>query len=145
MSKKNSITTILKKYKITLKEESFCQNYASSKEFFGNGTQSYIEAYDPVKVGNWYNTARSKSSILLTKVNILGYIDHLLELRGLNDPFVDKQLEFLITQHGDFGNKLGAIREYNKLKQRITEKIELDLPRRITKIIINPISNDKKK
>ena len=29
-----------------------------------------------------------------------------------------------MTQHADFGNKLGAIKEYNKLKQRIVDKID---------------------
>lgn len=96
----------------------FCQLYASSEEFFGNGTQSYIETYKPKRIGNWYNSARSSASDLLTNPNILRCINHLLEMRGLNDVFVDKQLEFLVTQHADFKSKLGAIREYNQLKKR---------------------------
>lgn len=103
------------------KQRKFCEYYASSEEFFGNGTQSYIEVYKPKKVRNWYNSARATASEILTNPNILNYVNSLLELRGLNDPFVDKQLEFLVTQHADFKSKLGAIHEYNQLKKRVTE------------------------
>lgn len=107
-----------KKFRLLPKQIKFCKMYASSEEFFGNGVQSYIKAYNPKRVGNWYNTARVVACELLTKPNILTYINNLLELRGLNDSFVDKQLEFLITQHADFKSKLGSIHEYNQLKKR---------------------------
>jgi hypothetical protein len=55
---------------------------------------------------------------LLTNVKILEFVNSLIEMRGLNDSFVDKQLEFLVTQHADFKAKLGAIKEYNALKKR---------------------------
>ena len=100
------------------KQRQFCEYYASSDEFFGNGVQSYIQAYKPKQIGNWYNVARADASRLLTNANILEYVNSLLEMRGLNDPFVDKQLEFLITQHADFKSKLGGIHEYNQLKKR---------------------------
>jgi hypothetical protein len=48
----------------------------------------------------------------------------LLEETGFNDVAVDKQLATVITQNADFGSKVSAIREYNKLKQRITERID---------------------
>lgn len=63
--------------------------------------------------------------MLLTNANVLKRIDELFEAGGLNDQFVDKQMEKLITQDADFKAKMAAIREYNKLKQRITEKKEL--------------------
>ena len=108
------------------KQEKFCQLYASDREFFGNGVQSYIEAYEPDQTKkNWYNTARARASELLTSPNVLRRIDELLELGELNDQFVDKQLAKLILQDADFSSKISAIREYNKLKQRIKEKKEL--------------------
>ena len=73
------------------KQEKFCLLYASDKEFFGNGVQSYIEAYEPKEVGNWYATARSNASQLLTNTNILRRIDELLEIE-INNSFVDKRL-----------------------------------------------------
>lgn len=62
---------------------------------------------------------------LLLYPHVLNRINELLDERGLNDQNVDKQLLFLITQHKDFQSKLGAIKEYNKLKDRINEKLRL--------------------
>ena len=100
------------------KQKLFAELYASTDEFFANGTQSYIEAYKPKRVGSWYRSAISGASENLTKPNIVEYVNYLLEMRGLNDGFVDKQLEFLVTQHTDFKRKLGEIHEYNQLKKR---------------------------
>lgn len=111
--------------KLNEKQELFCKYYASDREFFGNGVQSYIEAYEiDVTRRGAYDGARVNASKLLTDTNILKRIDELLEAGGLNDAFVDKQLEFLITQNADFSSKVAAIREYNKLKTRIVERID---------------------
>lgn len=123
-----------KKDTLTQKQERFCQLYATDKEFFGNGVQAYIEAYDPdTKQKNWYKTACARASQLLSNVKVCNRINQILEESGFNDVAVDKQLAFLLTQHADLKSKLGAIKEYNKLKQRITEKTE-------TAITINPIT-----
>ena len=106
----------------------FCELFASDREFFGNGTQSYIEAYNiDVSKPGAYNSARVNAHQLLTKANITDYINTLFEARGLNDTFVDKQLEKLIVQDADFTNKIKAIAEYNKLKGRITQKQEVTI------------------
>jgi len=112
---------------LNLKQQAFCKNYVS-KEFFGNGTESYIDAYkiDVSKPGA-YAGARSSAWRMLTNADILAYINDLLDGQGLNDAFVDKQLLLILTQNADFGSKLGAIKEYNKLKQRIVEKVEMNL------------------
>ena len=104
------------------KQERFCQLYVS-KDYFGNGTQAYLEAYGLDESG--YNTAKVGASRMLTNDNICHRINELLDEAGLNDNFVDKQLLFVITQHSDLSNKMSAIREYNKLKQRITDKLDL--------------------
>ena len=112
--------------KLNLDQEKFCKIYATEEEFFGNGAQSYIEVYKPdTSKPNWYKTACSSASQILSNIKVCNRINELLEEGGLNDQFVDKQLKFILTQHSDFSNKLGAIREYNKLKQRITEKKEI--------------------
>jgi phage terminase small subunit len=113
---------------LNAKQERFCQLYASDEEFFCNGVQSYIEAYNPKEVGNWYNSAKSSAFDLLTKPYILDRINELFEARGLNDAFVDKQLEKLITQDADFKSKVAAIKEYNALKKRIVQKMEVSTP-----------------
>jgi len=106
-------------------QEKFCKLYATEKEFFGNGAESYTKAYELDKSKlNWYKSACSSASRLLSNVEVCIRINELLTAGGLNDQFVDKQLQFLLTQHSDFGSKLGAIREYNKLRARIIEKID---------------------
>ena len=120
-AKVNPIT----KNDLTHKQEKFCQLFASDKEFFGNGVQSYIEAYevDLTKKGS-YDMARAGACENLTKPHILKRIDELIEFNGLNDSFVDKQLFKVIQQDAEYSPKIAAIREYNKLKARITEKID---------------------
>lgn len=111
--------------KLNERQELFCQLYATDREFFGNGVQSYIEAYNPKRTPNWYKSAMADSSRLLSNVKIANRINELLELKGLNDGYVDKQLEFLITQFADFKSKLGGIKEYNQLKGRIVDKLAI--------------------
>jgi hypothetical protein len=127
MKKKKQEKKVSKKNELTLKQEKFCELYASDEEFFGNGVKSYLEVYgykneDGHKIS--YETAKSNAYRLLTKAHILKRINELFEARGLNDTFVDKQLEKLITQDADFKSKLGAIKEYNALKARITQKVD---------------------
>lgn len=114
------------KEKLSLKQELFCKLYATDREFFGNGVQAYIEAYNPSrKKPNWYKTAKANASENLTKPNLCKRINELLETDGLNNEFVDKQLLAMITQHADFSAKIKAIQEYNKLKGRITDKLQI--------------------
>ncbi len=110
---------------LNARQERFCQIYTGEQEFFGNGVQSYLEVYDVDRTKpKWYETACQCASQLLSNPKVFNRINELLEEQGLNDAFVDKQLSFLLAQQSDFTNKLGAIREYNKLKQRIIDKID---------------------
>ena len=106
------------------KQNLFCKYYVS-KEFFGSGVESYAAAYG-LDLTNQkdYNTAKTQASKHLTNPNILLRINEELDAAGLNDNFVDKQLLFAITQNADLSSKVRAIQEYNKLKQRIIEKLE---------------------
>lgn len=107
-------------------QELFCQYFASDREFFGNGVQSYVEAYDvDVTQKGSYDAARVNASKLLTNANILKRIDEIMEHATLNDQFVDKQLAFVIAQSNDLTNKVAAMKEYNKLKQRIVDKVDM--------------------
>lgn len=101
-------------------QELFCKLYASDKEFFGNGVQSYIEAYEPDRTKpNWYKTVMATASVLLRNPKVCKRITDLLELNELNDNAVDKQLAFVIHQYQDLPSKTRAIAEYNKLKKRV--------------------------
>lgn len=113
---------------LTMREEVFCQLFSSDREFFGNGVESYAEAYNlDITDYRKYKVAQVQASKLLSKPIILDRLNKILELRGLNDVFVDKQLELLITQNAEFSSKLGGIKEYNKLRARITDKQEMNI------------------
>lgn len=120
------LNPINQKRQISLKQKAFCELFASDREFFGNGVQSYIEAFNiDINKKGAYNSAKARANKLLTKDYILVEINKIFEARGLNDAFVDKQLEKLITQDADFSSKIRAIQEYNKLKDRIANKLDV--------------------
>jgi hypothetical protein len=122
------------------RQEKFCQLYATDREFFGNGVETYLEVYDIDKSKpNWYKTACAAASRLLSSVKVIERIQSILELNGLNDAYADKQLHFLLSQFSSFDAKMSAIREYNKLKQRIVDKSEhtIKLPQNIIDLIKN--------
>lgn len=131
---------VLKKYDLTLQQERFCQYYVTPGEFFGNGTQSYAHAYDIDLV---FEPKRSfmvanAASKLLKEPKICKRINDLLEGDGFNDLNVDKQLNFLINQFTDLPTKLNALKEYNKLRNRITDRIQHEVKTPITTINILP-------
>ena len=108
---------------LKFRHERYCQAFL---KYRGNGTQAYLEAsQDENGVPTvTYETASVESSRLLRNPNILKRIQEVLKEKGFNDENIDNELLELIIQNDDKGSKLGAIREYNKLKQRITEKLE---------------------
>lgn len=109
------------------KVELFCKYYISD-ESFANGVQSYARAYgvDLEKEPQKHHSCRTRASELLKRPEVCKRIEELLDLSGLNDSFVDKQLTFVITQHADLHAKIAAINSYNKLKQRITDKVKVE-------------------
>jgi phage terminase small subunit len=107
---------------LTPKQEIFCRNYAGTREFFGNGVQSYMDAFNCEN----YDTAKVEACNLLTNPNILKRINSILDLAGFNDENVDKQTAFLINQNVDYRAKIAAIKEYNQLKSRIKNKLEVN-------------------
>jgi hypothetical protein len=106
---------------LTPRQELFCRLYATDRDCFGNGAQAYMEAY---RGSTTYASARTSSSAFLTNPNILKRIRELMELY-VNEEVVDRELNFLILQDAEFNTKLGAIKHYNELKQRITKKLDL--------------------
>lgn len=132
IKKKVKVKKKKKRKILNAEQEKFCQLFASDKEFFGNGVRSYIEAYKLSSSKKDYNTAKSNAYRLLTLIKITNRINELFDAGGLNDTFVDKQLEKLLTQDADFRVKATAIKEYNILKARITNKHELINPVNIT-------------
>lgn len=104
-----------KKTWLNTKQEQFCRAYVS-KELFWNGTQAYMSVYDCKET-----TARVQASIFLTNPNICERINTLLEEAWLTDNNADKQLLFCMNQYADLSIKLQAVREYNRVKWRVTK------------------------
>ena len=143
MTTKPKAPAKLKKHLLNPKQEMFCTLYASDREFFGNGTQAYIEAYNiDVKKKGAYDGARASAYGLLTNPHILVRINELLESAVLNDEFVDKQLAFLISQNADMKTKIAAIKEYNGLKQRVTKKIDANLTGDLSVALVEFVGDD---
>lgn len=127
-TKKNGKTAkvLLTDDELNPNQEKFCQLFVS-KDYLGNGVQAYLEVYNiDKKKKNWYKTACVAASQLLSNIKVCDRINKLLENIGLNDQHVDKQLAYLVSQFSDNTNKLGAIREYNKMKKR-TDVISQDI------------------
>jgi len=72
----------------------------------------------------------------------LDYINKMLDLGGLNDESVDKELNFLIKQCSNLNVKLGAIKEYNSLRKRIIEREEINVKSEVNLTsVLNEIKN----
>jgi len=137
---------LIVKEKLTLKQELFCQNYVINDVFRGNATLSYADAYwydmeskDKTRQrdAEWeeiewtseydkaYNCCAALASRLLKNVKIQ---DRNIDLWNdmLSDRRVDARLWQIIYKWKD-EHSLWGIREYNKLKNRITDKIQWDI------------------
>lgn len=101
-------------WKLNEAQIKFCEYYVN-EEFFCNWTKAYCKAYKDI-TEDWARRAASK---LLTNIDILEYIDSLLNDMALNDQRVDKELAKLILQDAEWSLKLWAIKEYNNLRARI--------------------------
>lgn len=116
----------IRKRPLSPQQELFCRYYATERDYFGNGTLSYARAYniDLTKRGA-VKVAGAAAARLLGNVSILDRTRELMKLEGFNDETVDKELLFLMKQDSELSTKLGAIREYNQLQNRIQKKIDL--------------------
>ncbi len=116
-------------------EKLFCQLYFGGGEFFGNGVWSYIKAYNynvpfiPISFLNTkqkkqYNVARSGAYEILTKPDIVKEGERILDSFLKNDV-VDRELVKIIMQDKDKMSKNVAIKEFNRLKNRVSDKVDL--------------------
>jgi len=113
----------MKTKKLTPKQKLFCQLFATDENCFGNGTQAYLKAFSTKKHPVTYKTARVESHRLLTNPNVSAESRKLMDI-FISNEVVDAELATVILQYADLSSKVAAIREYNKVKGRITEKIE---------------------
>lgn len=115
---------------LTMRQKDFCFAYLfgftkGKKLIKYNATHAYGQAY-----GHSFRRGSAKENMcavegsrLLRNPKIKQYIKQLIEREGLNDEVVDFELLEIIKGF-DPKAKIAAIREYNKLKKRITDKVE---------------------
>lgn len=105
--------------------ERFCQIWTTDVEFFGNGVKSYGLVYGlDLSDQKEYHVAKACAARLLTNAILLERIGELIEV-FITDQLVDKELGTVIKQNADFSSKVAAIREYNRVKGRITNKVKV--------------------
>jgi len=133
--------------KLNTAQELFCQLYVKNEELRGNGGMCYAIA-NGVDVetlsreeekdddGNILSSSEHSrvmnvcyvsANRLLRNIKISTRIRELLN-EMLEDNIVDAELAKVILQDTKLESKIAGIREYNKLKQRIIEKVEVTLP-----------------
>src|ERR1700679_2468576 len=125
-------------------QELFCQLYVKNEELLGNATLSYAEAYNykletlsresitddkGKKIeDSEYDKAKNVCAVeghrLLRMPKLQERITVLLN-EMLKDEIVDAQLAKVFLQNKRLDPKISAIREYNKIRQRITEKVDV--------------------
>lgn len=110
--------------KLNPKQELFCQLYAKNREFFGNATKAYAVAYGiDTEDKDKYRSAKSAAFTLLTNIDIVNRCKELLSV--LTNEEVDQELAYIVRQNYELPSKIAAIREWNKLHTRITDKVDL--------------------
>ena len=108
--------------KITPKQELFCKMYVSD-ECFGNATRAYAMAYNKdLDNKKEYLLSKNEWCVNLTKPYLLARINELLDNAGLNKQFADTQLLFVMKQHIDLSNKMSAIKEFNRIQERLDDR-----------------------
>jgi hypothetical protein len=144
MKKKKTIKKVSKSKRLKPNEELFCRLYTQNSQYRSNGTMSYARAFqydldkmstekpllskDPVIYGaSEYEKAHKTCSVMaITLLGKTSIQERLVVLMNqlLRDDIVDAELNRIIMQNDELPSKAAAIREYNKLKQRITDKVD---------------------
>jgi hypothetical protein len=140
----------------------FCKLYTQNSNLFGNATLCYAEAFgfdleslsqeavygEPDEFGKRekledseytkaYNTCSVNGSGLLRITKIDEYIKVLLNEMMTNEN-ADAELAWVMKQRQDLGPKIQALREFNKLKNRILNEVV------VTTNIIDPSEKEKR-
>lgn len=135
--------------KLNIKQELFCRLFTHNDFLFGNATLAYASAYGyhletlnrepkygpPNKKGikniiedspydKAYNVCSVQSHHLLRNPKINERVIELLNELA-NDKQIDAEIMRTVKQNEDYGAKIRAIDTFNKLRNRITTKIDL--------------------
>lgn len=149
---------------LTPKQELFCRNFVLNDEFYGNRTLSYANAYgfdldnqskddavydwiyekgvkkkgdliEPSSYQKMYDLCSSYGSRLTRNDKIQRKCREFLNEMA-NEDVIDARLRQIILRGRD-QDSVNAIKEFNKLKQRIVEKT--DITSKGEKILVMPV------
>lgn len=114
----------------------FAELYAG--ELYARAVDAYAKAYgiDLEKYPQKRASVQSTSSALLQNLDVLAYIR---ELRGdykMTEELVNSEHGFLIIQNSELSVKLGAIKHFRELNNKIETKIQDNT------ITVNIVTND---
>lgn len=104
--------------KLNPRQTLFCVLYTQDKECFGNGSLSYMRAYNLKEKQR--PMARINAYQLLTHPHIRNYVNGLLDEK-YNNIAVDRRHSALIHQDKNLIVSMQAVIEYNKVKNRVKE------------------------
>jgi hypothetical protein len=116
--------------RLNMRQDLFCKIYATDPECMGSGTYAYMKAYG-IKS---YDVAKASATQMIAKPHIMARINEYIDTDGFNDMNVDKQLGYVVNQHKDLHAKVKGIQEYNKLKKRIINTLEIVIPKPIMEL-----------
>lgn len=114
-----------KKFILNPKQDMFCKVFATDQNCLANGKLSYKKVYGEHLSDD---VASASSGRFLMDSRFTARINEYLERDGFNNETVDAHHLFLIKQKKDMGVSMKGIQEYNKLKKRVTNQIELIMP-----------------
>lgn len=108
------------------RQKLFCRYFAGlgERRLLANATASYVEAYSIKESKKSCAAARRSASDLLTNPDIKATINRLFKEQFQSDVF-DNELLKAALQDDDLSAKVQAIREFNRLKGRIVNKLKL--------------------
>lgn len=107
---------------LTERQRLFAILYTTDKICFGNATLAYKRAYN--LNDKQFNTAGVSAHRLIRNDKVQAFISKFLQ-ESFNNAAADNELAKVINQDKDLHAKNAAIKEFNALKQRITEKIDI--------------------
>lgn len=117
-------------YGLNLNQKRFAEYYilgGDNNEFrIGNATHSYAKAYsyDLSEEGK-ADICSGEGSKLLRNPKVKKYMRDVLEASGWNDEAMDARLK-QIGFTGKDADSINAIKEFNKIKKRVTDKLEFE-------------------
>jgi tRNA(Met) C34 N-acetyltransferase TmcA len=122
------------------RQKLFCLLFTSDKECFGNASKSYRTAYNlsPAQ----YKAGEVSAHHLLRNPKLQDYINELLD-QTFKDKSVDRETAKIIKQDKDLVSKGMMIKEYNKLKKRVSDQPLVTI--KIPKPILSTITEAPKK